>query len=105
MHDVIFFSLPPSWLRRLKGVGAAFDYSRHLFPEFTLDITQPFRAATILHCIMQQRSDRFCFIRAVLQCDRGDPEDMPDVGNPCLLPKFAAVNLRGVYQLFLKLSV
>jgi hypothetical protein len=28
---------------------------------------------------------------------------MPDIGNPCLLPKFAAVNSRGVYQRFFKL--
>lgn len=49
MRDVIFFSFAPWWLRCLEGVGAAFDYSRHLFPKFTLDITQPFRAATIFH--------------------------------------------------------
>ena len=104
MRDVIFFSFPPWWLRRLEGVGAAFDYSRYVFPEFTLDITQPFRAATIFHCIVQQRRDRFCLIRAVLQCDRGDPEKMPDIGNPCLLPKFAAVNSGGVYQGLFKLG-
>ena len=84
MCNVIFFSFSPWRLRRLEGVGAAFDYFRHLFPEFTLDITQPFRAA-------------------VLQCDRGDPEDMPDIGNPCLLPKFAALNSGGVYQRLFKL--
>jgi hypothetical protein len=49
------------------------------------------------------RRDRFCLIRAVLQCDRGDPEDMPDIGNPGLLPKFAAVNSGGVYQRVFKL--
>jgi hypothetical protein len=103
MRNVIFFTLSPWRLRRLEGVGAAFDYSRHLFPEFTLDITQPFRAATIFHCIVQQPRDRFCLIRAVLQYDRGDPEDMPDIGNPCLLPKFAAVNSGGVYQGLFKL--
>lgn len=103
MRDVIFFSFPPWWLGRLQGVGAAFDYSRYLFSELTLDITQPFRAAMIFHCVMQQRPDRFCLIRAVLQCDRGDPEDMPDIGNPCLLPKFATVNSGGVYQRLFKL--
>src|SRR4029453_3897061 len=103
MRDVIFFSFPPWWLRRLEGVGAAFDYSRHLFSESTLDITQPFRAATIFYCIVQERRDRFCLIRAVLQCDRGDPEDMPDIGNPCLLPKFVAVNSGDVYQRLFKL--
>ena len=103
MRDVIFFSFPPWRPRRFEGVGAAFDYSRYLFPEFTLDITQPFRAATIFHCIVQQRRDRFCVIRAVLQCDRRDPKDMPDIGNPGLLPKFAAVNSGGVYQRFFKL--
>ena len=103
MRDVIFFSFPPWRLRHLEGVGAAFDYSRHLFAEFTLDITQPFRAAAIFHRIMQQRCDRFCLIRAVLQCNRSDPEDMPDIGNLGLLPKFAAVNSRCVYQRFFKL--
>src|SRR6266508_2897380 len=104
MRDVIFLSFAPWWLRRLEGVGAAFDYSRYLFSELTLDITQSFRAATIFHCIMQQRRDRFCLISAVLQCDRGDPKDMRDKGNPGLLPKLAAVNSGGVYQRFFKLK-
>src|SRR4030095_12498695 len=103
MRDVIFFSFPPWRLRRLEGVGAAFDYSRHLFTEFALDTPHPLPAATIFHRIMQQRPDRFRLIRAVLQCNRGDSEDMPDIGNPCLSPKFAAVNSGGVYQRFFKL--
>ena len=87
----------------MEGVGAVFDYSRHLFSEFTLDITEPFRAAAIFHRIMEQRRDRFCLIRAVFQRDCGDPEDMPDIRNPGLPPKFAAVNSGGVYQRFFKL--
>ena len=103
MRDVIFFSFTPWRFRRLLRIGAALDYFRHLFSKFTLDITQPFRAAAIFHRIMQQGRDGFCLIRAVLQCDRGDPEDMSDIGNPGLLPKFAAVNSRSVDQRFFKL--
>jgi hypothetical protein len=103
MRDVILFSFTPWRFRRLLRIGAAFDYFRHLFSKFTLDITQPFRAAAIFHGIMQQRRDGFCLIRAVLQCDRGDAEDMTDIGNSGLLPKFATVNSRSVDQRFFKL--
>src|SRR6266480_162316 len=52
---------------------------------------------------MQQRRDRFSFVRAVIQGDRGNPEEMPYVGNPGLLPELAAVNSCGVDQRFFKL--
>ena len=103
MRNVIFFSFAPWWLGDLIGVSAAIHYSCDLSSEFTLDITKPSRTAAIFHCIVQQRRDRFRFIRAVFHRDRSDPKNMPDVGNPGLFPEFAAVNSDGVYQRFFKL--
>jgi hypothetical protein len=53
---------------------------------------------------VQQRRDRFRFIRAVFHRDRSDPKDMPDIGNPGLFPKFAPVNSGGVYQCLFELT-
>lgn len=103
MRDIIFFSLPPWRFRRLEGVGAAFDYSRHLLSELTLDITEAFHVAPIFHRIMQQSADRFRFVGAVFQRNCRDAEHMPDKRNPRLFAKFAAVNSRGVDQRFFKL--
>ena len=52
---------------------------------------------------MQERRDRCSFVRAIFQYDRGDPKEMPDVGNLGLLPELAAVNSGGVNQRFFKL--
>ena len=106
MPDVLHvssLSLQPRRLWSLIGVRATFDNSGNPFSEFALDISQPLCAAAVFYCVVQQRRDRFRLVRAVLHCDRGDSEDVRNVGNPGLLPEFAAVNSRGVNQRFLKL--
>jgi hypothetical protein len=88
----------------LIRVRATLHNSGNLFSEFALDIAQPFCAAAVFHGIMQQRSDRFRLVRAVLHCDRGDPEDVRNIGYPGFLSEFAAMNSRGVYQSSFKLA-
>ena len=53
---------------------------------------------------MQQRGDRFGFVRAVFHRDRRDAEDMRDVGNPCFFPELPAVNAGSVNQRFFELT-
>ena len=103
VFDVSLLSIQPWRLWHLVGVGATLDYSRNLFSEFALDIAQSFCAAAIFYRIVQQRRDCLRFVRTVFQCDCGDAEDVSDIGNPGLLPQFAAVNSRGLYQRFFKL--
>ena len=76
MRDVLFLPFPPRRLWRLIRIGAAGHDRADFFPKFLLDLALPLRSATILHCVVQERSDRLGFIRAVLQRDRGDAQEM-----------------------------
>src|SRR4029453_13830115 len=104
VSPISLLSFQPRRLWRLVCVGAALHDSRDVLAKLSLDITQSFRAATILNRVMQQGRDRFRFVRAVLHRDRGHTEDMRDVGDPCLFPELSAVNPRGVSQCFFELT-
>ena len=100
---ISLLSIPPRRLWRLIRVSATVHDFRDVFTKLSLDIAQSFRSATIFHSVVQQRADRFRFVRAVFHRDRSDAEDVSDVGNPCLFPQLSAVNPRGVSQRFFEL--
>ena len=79
VSDVVFLPLAPGRLRGLVAIGAAGDNRPDFFAENLLDLLLAFRTAAILHRVVQQRADRLIFVRAILQRDRGHPEQMPDV--------------------------
>src|SRR5206468_12536810 len=98
------FSFQPRRLWRLICVGTALYNYCDVFTKLSLDMAQSVRAATILHGIMQQRGDRFLFVRTIFHCDRSDTKDMRNVRNSRLLPELSAMDPRGVSQCLFKLT-
>ena len=103
MLDVTSFSFQPWWLWRFIRIGATINDPGDVIAKSFPDLAQSFRAAAIFHRIVKERSDRFRFIRAVLQRDRSDAKNMRDVRNPRFLARLIPMRSSRINQRFLKL--
>ena len=102
MLDVTSFSFQPVRLWRFVRVRATINDCCDVIAEFFPNIAQPSRATAIFYCIVKKGSDRFCFIRAVLQRDRSDAKNVRDERNARFLASLIAMRSSCINQRFLK---
>ena len=101
MRQVVLLALEPRQLvlRILdEAIAAAKDDIGDDVAELRADLGQRRFPAAVFRGVMQQRAEGFVFVRAVLEDERGDAEDVGDVGNPGALAALPLVDLVRVRQ-------
>ena len=90
--------LAPGRLGVLVGVGACLDDRGDTGPEAVEDAPAHRVAVAVLDRVVQQPGDRLLLITAVLQNERGDGEQVRDVGDLRALPGLRRVRLASERQ-------
>jgi hypothetical protein len=96
VRQVALLSLPPRRSRVLVGVGERVDDHRHPSAEAAADVPEASAAAPVLGGVVKERRDRLLLGAAVVDHQRGDAEQVLDVGLIGAGAKLACVHPRCV---------
>ena len=100
--DILTLPFVPIGFRRDVCVSASLDDRRHALTEPTTDLSETALATCILHGVVQQGRDRFILVRAVLQGDASDRQQVTDVRDSCSLLDLSRVENRRIRQSLLE---